>query len=130
MKTKINTLLIFLILLDLALSTVGLAAPELWVRLMHGVPYHDNLGMVRRLGAVWAAFFLFQLIALFRWPKAPYWLVLVAGIRWTEVFSDWVTLGFADSTTMLGKFGLLIAPPVNILAGWFFLRCFLKINKK
>ena len=130
MKTKINAILLFLILLDLALSSVCLVRPGLWVQLIHGVPFEDTFGMVRRLGAVWAAFFLFQLIALFRWPRQNFWLVLVTGVRWTEVFSDWVYLGFAQYLTWFGKAGLFIAPPVNLLAGGYLLWAYLKMNAR
>jgi hypothetical protein len=129
-KTKINAILLFLIFLDLALFGVCLVKPGLWVQLIHGVPFEDSFGMVRRLGAVWAAFFLFQVIALFRWKTEPYWLVLVAGIRWTEIFSDWVYAGFAEHLTWLGKVGLFAAPPVNLLAGGYLLWTYLRMNSR
>jgi len=97
---------------------------------MHGVPFQDSLGMVRRQGGVWAAFFLFQVIALFRWPKQTFWLVVVTGIRWTEIFSDWIYLGFADHLTGFGKAGLFVSPPVNLLAGWYLLRTYLKVTEE
>ncbi len=130
MKTKINSLLIFLILLDLVLSTVCLIFPNFWVQTMHGIPAADPLGLIRRLGAVWAAFFLFQFIALFKWEQEPFWLVLVAGIRWTEIFSDWVYLYFADSITWFGTGGLLVSPPINALIGWYLISCYRHLSLK
>ena len=62
-----------------------------------------------RTGAVWASFTLFHLIALLKWHRQPYWLPLVAGVRLTEVFSDWVYLSMAESITWFGKVGLFIA---------------------
>ena len=95
---------------------------------MHGAVYADPLGMIRRLGAVWAAFVLFQLIAVFRWKQNPHWLVIVAGIRWTEVFSDWFYWYFAETLTLFGHAGLLIAPPVNLMLGLFLLKMFSQLS--
>lgn len=119
-----NLLLVFLVLLDLVLSAVCLFFPEVWFRLFHGAPYIDPQGLLRRVGAVWAAFTLFQLIALLRWRRQPYWLPLVAGIRLTEVFSDWVYLWAAESITWFGFAGLLAAPPANVLFAWLLIRAY------
>src|SRR5215470_6921166 len=129
MKARINALLLFLIVLDLVLAAVCLASPVLWVKLFHGVPLSDPLGLIRRQGAVWAAFLLFHVIAYFRWPREPFWLVVVAGIRWTEIFSDWVYLFSAERMTWFGKMGLFMAPPSNLLFGLFLLRQYLKLEK-
>jgi hypothetical protein len=80
--------------------------------------------LLRRTGAVWAAFTLFQFIALLRWRNQPYWLPLVAGIRLTEVFSDWVYLSFAGSVTWFGRMSLFVAPPTNVLFAWILLRSY------
>ena len=129
MKTKINLILLLLFLLDAALYTVCLFFPEFWIQTMNGAAYIDTLGLVRRLGAGWAAFFLFQFIALFKWQEEPYWLVLVTGIRWTELFADWVYLYFAESITPFGKICFLLSPPVNLFAGWYLLSCYKKIMR-
>jgi hypothetical protein len=129
MKNRINALLLFLILLDLVLAAICLTSPGLWVKLFHGISASDPLGLIRRQGAVWAAFLLFQGIAYFRWPREPFWLVVVAGIRWTEVFSDWVYLFSAEQMTWFGKLGLFTAPPANLLFGLFLLRQYLKLEK-
>ncbi len=115
LKVTIYLLLVFLVLLDIFLATLCLFSPETWFRLFHDAPYIDPQGLLRRTGAVWAAFTLFQLIALLKWQRQPYWLPLVAGIRLTEVFSDWVYLYMAESTTWFGKIGLFIAPLTNVL---------------
>ncbi len=125
----INGLLLFLVIWDLLLSTVCLFFPEWWYKLFHGAPYVDPQGLLRRTGAVWAAFTLFQLLAYLRWQREPYWLVFVAGIRLTEIFSDWIYLYFAEGSTWLGRVGLFIAPPSNVVFGWFLLRSFLQIER-
>jgi hypothetical protein len=116
-RAQVNLFLIGLVLLDVVLSTIALAFPERWSRVMHGLPHDDPAGLLRRTGGVWVAFSLLQAIALARWQKQPYWLTLVAGVRFTELFSDWVTLFAAQQMTTFGTVGLLIAPPANLLFG-------------
>ena len=124
----INILLIFLIFLDIILFTLCLFFPKVWFKLFHKDEYVDPQGLLRRTGAVWAAFTLFQFIAYRRWQKEPYWLAVVAGIRFTEIFSDWIYLYFAKNTTWLGRMGLLISPPANLLFGVFLLGSYRKIK--
>lgn len=124
----INLLLLFLVILDLLLSAICLLRPDLWVKLMHGTEYLDSLGLIRRMGAVWMAFFVFQLIALLFWQSHAYLLVLVAGIRFTEIFSDWFYWYFTEHLTWFGNFGLLIAPPSNIFFGLILLKMFKQIS--
>ncbi len=110
-------LLAGLVLLDIVLSGTCLLFPSLWFRLFHGVPYVDPQGLLRRTGAVWAAFTLLQFIALIRWQKYPHWLVIVAGVRLTEIFSDWTYLYFCSNITWFGRIALFISPPANLLFG-------------
>jgi hypothetical protein len=121
----INLLLLFLIALDAGLSMVALAFPYLWFQLIHGEPYSDPQGLLRRTGAVWAAFTLLQGIAYVKWRVQPYWLVVVAGVRLTELFSDWTYAYFAQQVTWAGRIGLLLAPPANLACGWFLITRFL-----
>jgi len=116
-RTQVNVFLVFLILLDVFLSTVAIGFPNFWTQSMHGLPYVDPYGLLRRTGALWVAFTLLQTIALVRWQKQPYWLPLIAGVRFTELFSDWTTIIVAKQMTALGTIGLLIAPPANLLFG-------------
>ena len=127
-RAGVNLLLIFLVILDLVLSSLCLFAPATWFRIMHNAPYVDPEGLLRRTGAVWAAFTLLQFIALLRWRRKPYWLVLIAGVRLTEIFSDWTYLYFAASITTPGRLGLLIAPPANVIFGWVLIRAYLRLQ--
>ncbi len=124
----IKFLLVFLIVLDVVLSTLALAFPHAWFRLIHDQPYIDPQGLLRRTGAVWAAFTLLQAIAFVKWRERPYWLVLVAGVRLTELFSDWTYVYFAQHVTWSARVGLLIAPPANLVMGWFLIKSFLRIT--
>ncbi len=127
---SIDLLLLFLVLLDLFLFSVCLLNPPLWAQLMHGTDYTDTLGLVRRLGGVWLGFFVFQLIALIVWKNHTWWLVLVAGIRLTETFSDWIYWYSSNQHTWFSNFGLLIAPPANVLFAVILIRAFLNFNNK
>lgn len=119
--------LVFLVVLDIVLSTLALCYPEAWFRIFHGAPYVDPQGLLRRTGALWVAFTLLQLIAVFRWEKEPWWLVLIAGVRLTELFSDWTYIYFADTLTTQGKLGLFIAPPGNLAFGIFLVWAYKKM---
>jgi hypothetical protein len=110
-----------LCVLDAVLATWALAFPSQWFAAFHGTPYDDPEGLLRRCGAGWAAYTLFQLVAFRRWKDAPVWLAVVAGLRLGEVFTDWAYLGFAQHTTWFGKAALFVASPVNVALGWFLL---------
>ena len=131
LKTFIYVLLAFLVILDLVLSTTCLVFPDKWFMTFHGVHY-DNLdveGLLKRTGALWVAFTLLQLIALVQWRRAPWWLVLIAGVRLTELFSDWTYLYVAHTMTTIGKMGLFIAPPGNLAFGIFLVWAYQKIMR-
>lgn len=129
LRTFIYVLLVFLVILDIVLSTTCLLYPEKWFSIFHGAPYIDPQGLLKRTGAVWVAFTLLQLIAVFRWEKEPWWLVLIAGVRLTELFSDWTYMYVAQSMTTMGRIGLFIAPPGNLAFGWFLIWAYLKIMR-
>ena len=82
LRTFIYVLLAFLVILDLVLSVTCLLFPDTWFMTFHDMPYADRdpAGLLKRTGAVWVAFTVLQLIAFFRWEKAPWWLVLIAGV--------------------------------------------------
>ena len=122
-------LLVFLVILDIVLSILAICYPETWFRQFHNAPYIDPQGLLIRTGALWAAFTLLQLVAVFRWEKEPWWLVLIAGVRLTELFSDWTYIYVAESLTTRGKLGLFIAPPGNLFFGIFLVWVYKKMMK-
>jgi len=128
-KAQVRLLLLGLVILDVILSGLCLFFPQTWFRIFHNAPYIDPQALLRRTGAVWAAFTLFQLVALIRWQKQPYWLVLVAGIRLTEVFSDWVYLALCGSITWFGRIALFISPPGNVAFAWILIRLWKRIGE-
>lgn len=129
-KLTINLLLLFLIVLDIVLFTLAIFFPEIWFRLFHAQPYVDSQGLLQRTGAVWLAFTILQLIAYLRWQSQPYWLVLIVGVRLTELFSGWTYLYFAQNFTWFGRLSFFIAPPANLFFGWFLINSFLRIRKQ
>jgi len=129
LRTFIYILMAFLVILDLVLSTTCLFFPESWFKIFHDARYIDPQALLKRTGAVWVAFTLLQLIAFFRWEKAPWWLVLIAGVRLTELFSDWTYMWLASSMTKLGSMGLFIAPPGNLAFGIFLVWAYKKVMK-
>ncbi len=129
MRKFIQPLLIILIVLDLIYVGIIFPYPQLWHKMIHGTDYVDPAGLLRRTGAVWASFALFQIIALFKWRKQPHWLMLVAGIRFTEIFADWNYIYFAQSLTWAGKAGLAIAPLINFGSGLFFFKSYFLVKK-
>lgn len=129
LKRRTNLLLAGLVLLDIVLSGTCLLFPQVWFTWFHGAPYVDPQALLRRTGAVWAAFTVLQLIALLRWQKSPHWLVLVAGVRLTEIFSDWTYLLLCSSITWFGRVALFVSPPANLLFGLILLRTWRRVTK-
>jgi hypothetical protein len=128
LKHRLNWLLTFLVIYDVMLSATCLIRPDLWYQFIHGTEYVDPQGLLLRTGAVWAAFSLFQLIARLKWEVSPYWLAVIAGIRLTEVFSDWTYLYVAHDLTSFGWFGLFINPPMNLFLGWYLIRSYRRVH--
>ena len=111
---------------DLVLAAVALLLPDLWFRLFHGVPRVDPQALLARTGALWLAFALFHFIAWRRWSRAPYWLVLVGGMRLGEIFADPAYALLASDVTTAGRIGLIGAAVVNLVVALFFVRGFLR----
>jgi hypothetical protein len=126
-RTSLDALLIGLIALDVVLSAVALGFPATWTHVIHDLPYDDPAGLLRRTGGAWAAFALLQTIAWARWRTQPYWLPLIAGVRFTELFADWVTIAAARHMTAFGTAALAISPPANLLFGCMLLASYRRL---
>jgi hypothetical protein len=129
LRRRTNLLLLFLVVLDVGLSATALFFPAMWFHLFHAAPPVDPQALLARTGGVWVAFTLVQLMALLRWRKHPHWLVLVAGVRSTEILSDWIYLTLCSGITWPGRIGLLVSPPANLLFAWLLLRTWNRIAK-
>jgi len=66
LEKNIQILLISLVMLDITLACWGYFWPKGWFWLFHGVSYVDPQGLLQRSAGNWAAFALFQAIALLR----------------------------------------------------------------
>jgi len=91
-------------------------APDLWFRLFHGtLPAGLETAFLRRSGGQWLAFAIVQGIAIQRWRRAPIWLVVVAAVRFSDLFTDiFYVVSAAPSLTTLGWTCLL--PPTLLNA--------------
>ena len=122
-------LLVFLVVLDLVLSLWGFFFPEVWFRFWHNAPYEDPQALLPRCAANWFAFFLFQLIALFMWKKAPWWLAVVAGMRFSDIFTD-LTVTLLGSN--IAPHTMILFPMMgvaNFLVAVLLIRYYLKLTR-
>jgi hypothetical protein len=123
-KRTIDAILLSLLLLDVTLSVWAFFFPDAWFSVFHGVPRVDPQGLLPRMAANWAAFAVFQTVALVRWRRRPYWLAVAAGLRLSDIFTDWTYLVACHDVTWFGRIALLAASPMNVLAGWQLLRLY------
>jgi hypothetical protein len=128
-KSRIYGVLSALIALDLVIAGVAFFAPQLWFKIFHGVDYVDPQGFLRRCAANWLAFALIQIIALAKWEQKPYWLAVVAGVRFSDIFTDWTYVFFCANITTFGKISLLIMSPLNVVLGLYFLNAYKRLTK-
>lgn len=125
-----SALLAFFGVWDLALATMAIAFPAFWFRMFHDTAYIDPQALLARTGGVWAAFALFHWIAFFRWRDEPYWLVVVGGMRLSEIFADLIYLFRAQHVTVSGTISLLLATPSNVFFAIFFIQGFLLLQPR
>jgi hypothetical protein len=111
-----------LVLFDVVLTIWAGVVPQLWFDAFHGVTYDDPERLLRRTAAQWAAYALVQLVALVRCRREPWWLVVVAGVRLSDVFTDLVYVLSAPDLTWFAKVALPGMGPINLLLGWYLIR--------
>ena len=108
---------------DTSLFLIAWLAPNLWFRLLHGVaPAGLEVAFLRRTAGQWAAFALAQGIALWCWRRTPIWLVIVAGVRFSDLFTDISYVLAVPSLTTLGWICLLPPPLLNLVGVVIMLR--------
>jgi hypothetical protein len=102
---------------DTSLFVIAWLAPDLWFRLLHGVaPAGFDIALLRRSAGQWAAFAIAQGVTLACWRKTPIWLAIVAGVRFSDLFTDISYILAVPYLTTLGWI-CLIPPPLLNLAG-------------
>ena len=95
---------------DTALCVLSWWRPDLWFHVFHHAdPLGFDVALLRRAGGHWAAFALVQAVALLRWRTEPLWLVIVAGARISDLFTDLSYIAAVPSLTPIGWVALL--PP-------------------
>ena len=119
-------ILIFLwgaLLEDSIIFLMSWLAPDVWFRLFHhAAPASLDVAFLRRSGGQWAAFALAQAIALWRWRKQPIWLPIVAGVRFSDLFTDISYILAVPSLTTLGWWVLIPPPFLNFIGVVILLR--------
>lgn len=91
-------------------------APDIWFQLFHhATPASMDVAFLRRSGGQWAAFALAQAIALWRWRKKPVWLPIVAGVRFSDLFTDISYILAVPSLTTFGWCVLIPPPFLNVI---------------
>jgi len=101
---------------DTSLFLMAWFLPDAWFRFLHGMaPAGFDIALLRRSAGQWAAFALAQGIALAYWKKAPVWLVIVAGVRFSDLFTDISYILAVPSLTLLGWICLLPPPLLNLV---------------
>jgi hypothetical protein len=122
----ITAVLSFLVLFDLLLVVWAFGFPELWFLIWHGsaeASPHAEL-LLKRVGANWAGFMVFQAVALKYWKTSPVWLAVIAGVRFSDVFTDITYAVFAQEATW---FTYVALPPmglINFALGWYLLSAY------
>ena len=102
---------------DTALFVLSWLRPELWFQLLHHAdPAGLETALLRRAGGQWLAFALVQAIALWRWRAEPVWLVIVAGARVSDLFTDLSYIAAVPSLTTFGW--ATLTPPAFLNAAF------------
>jgi hypothetical protein len=122
-----HAVLVAAILIDVVLCVLTWVAPEMWFETLHATT--DNAAFypfLRRCGSHWAAFAIFQFVALIRWQQGLHWLVLVAGMRLSDLFTDLTYLLSSSNVTPSGSISLLVPPVLNLGMALFLMFAFRK----
>jgi hypothetical protein len=114
---------------DTSLFLISWLAPDIWFRLFHAaLPSGFDVAFVRRSAGQWAAFALAQGIALWCWKRHPIWLVIVAGCRFSDLFTDISYVLSAPSLTTFGWVCLLPPPLLNLIGVVIMLRGYRQVT--
>jgi hypothetical protein len=119
LRVAVKAALVGALALDVGLAAMTFLAPGLWFDTFHGAMEVDPyaLAFLRRCGANWAAFALVQAIALAVADRDPRWLAVVAGVRFSDLFTDLTYVATVPSLTALGWAFLLPPPVLNLGMG-------------
>jgi hypothetical protein len=123
LRTAILIYLWAALLEDTSLFMMAWFWPDIWFQVFHrAAPSGLEIALLRRAAGQWAAFALAQGITLRCWKKNPVWLVLVAGVRFSDLFTDISYILAVPSLTTLGWLCLLPPPLLNLIGVVIMLR--------
>lgn len=122
----VDAVLAVLVLFDALLVLWAFAAPAPWFETWHQslAPSPGAELFLRRCGANWAGFLLFQALALRWWKTRPHWLAVAAGLRLSDIFTDPVYVLTAPDPTWMAWLGLPAAGLLNLALGGYFLAAY------
>ena len=101
---------------DATIFALAWLLPEVWFRWFHHAqPAGLESALLRRAAGQWVAFAIVQAIALLRWRVQPLWLVVVAGLRASDLFTDLSYIAAVPSLTPFG-WATLVPPAFLNLA--------------
>ena len=102
---------------DATIFVLAWVLPEVWFRWFHHAPPAGlEIALLRRAAGQWAAFAIVQAIALLRWRAQPLWLLVVAGLRASDLLTDLSYIAAVPSLTTLGW--ALLTPPAFLNAAF------------
>lgn len=119
---RVRALLVSLTLFDLGLVIWAFLLPDLWWWAFHGVERVDPQHLLQRMGANWAAFFLMQLLATIHWRRAPFWILVVAGVRLSDIFTDVTYVILCHDATWFAWATLPLMSLTNLLIGLWLIK--------
>ncbi len=131
-KRQVHALLTVLVVFDAALVLWAFVFPDLWFQAFHGIESGSPLAelFLQRCGANWAAFLLLQAIAWRRWRTEVVWLAIVAGVRLSDIFTDFTYALLSPDPTWFSWAGLPLMGLINLLLGLFFLASYRKLRRE
>jgi len=102
---------------DATIFALAWLAPDTWFRWFHHAQSAGlETALLRRAAGQWVAFAAVQALALLRWRVQPLWLVAVAGLRASDLFTDLSYIVAVPSLTPLGW--ALLTPPALLNAAF------------
>lgn len=133
-STVIKLTLVYLwggLVLDVVISVLAWTDPALWFAFFHETsPQGFEIALLHRAAGQWAAFALAQGLALYYFRRCPVWLVIMAGIRLSDVFTDLFYMLSAQPLTKHGWLVLAPLPLINLAGVFLLLRCHAVVKAK
>lgn len=117
----VDASLAFLTVLDGFLFVWAIFFRDHFSQALYGRSLSDENAYLERTAAIWGTFAIIQGVAFFGWRAFPPLLPVVAGVRFTELFADWVHFARSERMTWLGMAGFVFSPVFTTFFGWFFL---------